>query len=286
MTVKDQLMLSWMAYLDLPPLYASLLQRGGSVPVAALADYTLRMDAAGRLECTQLNAAARGAAREMLGSDGLITGYINENDAGGFAAYTIRLDGIDVVAMRGSERAGACVESNVDWVDNVCEPFSGSVQLDAIRSLAGRFPEGRVIFTGHSKGGHNALLALSVSVNPQATAVSFNGQGFSADALDDAQKLRLEQRGVNYVVADDIVGALMFHPEKRVFVRQMPGTNAHLPEAFMFDTSGAPVPGRRTLRSYAIGAATRIADSRLRGDARSGVRAICRAALSEPEAWT
>ena len=280
MTAKDLLMLCWLSYLDLPPLYKSTLERGGSIPIRALADYALRMDGASALQCVSLNSAAREAAKEALGFDGTITGYINENDGAGFVAYIFDIDGTIVIAMRGSERAGECVASNVDWVDNVCEPFTGSVQLSAITNLAERFSSGNTIYIGHSKGGHNALLALAVSQNPAARAYAFNGQGFGSGALDDTQTMRLRERGINYVVADDIVGALLIHPEKRVYVRQKPDTNAHMPEAFMFDKSGAPVKARRTLKSQLAEAATRIADKRLDGTARSAVNAVCRAALN------
>ncbi|MBQ4088507.1 MAG: DUF2974 domain-containing protein [Clostridia bacterium] len=279
MTVRDLLLLSWMAYLDLPPLYVSILSGGDRVPLRAFADYVLRMDAAGKLECVELSAASREAARELMESQWFITGYINENNGDGFVAYTFDVGGENVVAMRGSERAGICVASNVDWVDNVCEPFSGSVQLESIRSLTRRFASGKVIFTGHSKGGHNALVALAESENPEASAAAFNGQGFSDDMLSEEGRDRLRNRGINYVVADDVVGALLTHPERRVFVRQETGTNAHMPEAFMFDKAGNPVLARRTLRSRAIEFASRMAEERIEGKVRRGVRAVCRAAL-------
>lgn len=279
MKVRDLLLLSWMAYIDLPLLYVSILDGGGRVPLRAFADYILRMDAAGKLDCVNLTAASREAARELTERDWFITGYINGNNGDGFVAYTFDIEGVNVAAMRGSERAGVCVASNIDWVDNVCEPFTGSVQLESIRSLTRRFASGRVIFTGHSKGGHNALMALAESENPEAYAAAFNGQGFSDDMLSDASRDRLRNRGVNYVVADDVVGALLTHPERRVFVRQVTGTNAHMPEAFMFDGNGQPVLARRTLRSRAVEFASRRADDRLEGTARRSVRAVCRAAL-------
>ncbi len=274
-----------MAYLDLPPLYIALLQRGGRIPVAALADAALRMDAAGMPGCVKLKAAARAAAREMLSSDAVITGYINENenDGDGFAAYVIEAGGETVIAMRGSETRSECVASNVDWVDNVCEPFVGSVQLESIKRLADRFPKGEVSFTGHSKGGHNALAALAVSENPTARAAAFNAQGFGADSLNATQRARLHERGVNYVVADDVVGALLMQPARRVFVRQAEGTQAHMPEAYTFDASGAPLTARRTLKSRAVEAATRIAENRLGGNARENISRLCRIAIGSAE---
>ena len=154
------------------------------------------------------------------------------------------------------------------------------MQLTAITSLTDRLPSGETIYTGHSKGGHNALLALAVSQNPDASAYAFNGQGFGSGALGEEQTQRLRERGINYVVADDIVGALLMHPEKRVYVRQRPNTNAHMPEAFMFDVHGEPVKARRTLKSQLAEAATRIADRRIGGTARSAANAVCRAALN------
>ena len=279
MTVRELLLLCRMSYIDLPPLYGSLLKRDGRIPLRAFADYVLRMDAEGRLECIKINPAAREAARELKKSSVTITGYINQNSGDGFAAYIFDMDGTKVIAMRGSERMGPCVASNIDWADNVCEPFAGSVQLDTISSLVSNYPANEIIFTGHSKGGHNALLALALSENPDARAYAFNGQGFGADALNDIQMSRLRDRGINYVVADDVVGALLMHPEKRIYVRQNPGTNAHMPEAFMFDAAGMPVTAGRTLKSRLLEAASRIADSRVNGTARRSVRGICRAAL-------
>jgi len=279
MKTRYLLILSWMAYVDLPPLYEELIRRGGSIPVAAFAESVLRMDAAGVLKCRRLNAPARDAARELTASEGVITGYINRNATDGFAAYVIRNEGETIVAMRGSESPDGCAESYVDWVDNICEPFSGSVQLESIRTLADELTSGRVIFTGHSKGGHNALAALAVSQNPEARAAAFNGQGFAAGALNENETLKLRRRGMNYVVQDDPVGALLEHPERRVFVRRMPGTNPHMPEAFMFDNDGEPVRARRSAASYAIGLASRYADARISGRGREGAARLCRDVL-------
>ena len=280
MTTRECLLLSWMAYLDLPPLYRALVARGGSIPVAAFADTALRMDAAGRMKCVSLDQAARNAARELLKTDWIIAGYINDNQGDGFVAYVLKRGDETVIAMRGSEKMGECAANNADWIDNVCEPFAGSVQLGEIRRIVDLYPVGRVVFTGHSKGGHNALLALAISRNPAALAVAFNGQGFSADALTESQKKRLRERAVNYVVAGDIVGALLEHPERRVYVRRQPGSNAHMPEAFSFDAGGEPEHAPRTLRSYAIEAATRLAEAGLSADARGTAAEICRQALN------
>jgi len=64
-----------------------------------------------------------------------------------------------------------------------------------------------------------------------------------------------------------------------VYVAKNPGANAHMPGAFMFGDDGMPVTARRSPGSYAAEAATRFADSRLRGAGRDGVGRICRRAL-------
>lgn len=279
MTERDYLLLSWLAYLDPPDYYRSILRQGGTVSVAAFADAILRMDAAGALTCVKLYDAARDAAREAQGLDAELVGYVNDNADSGFVAYIVRSGDETVVAMRGSESRSSCAGSSVDWVDNVCEPFVGSVQLEKIREVIAPFARGKVTFTGHSKGAHNALAALAVSENPDARAVAFNGQGFAAEALSEAQKEVLRQRAVNYVVAADVIGALLEHPERRIYVRQAPGTDAHYPEAFSFDESGSPIPARRALRSYAAEAATRLIERLLPERLRGGVSTVCRALL-------
>ena len=281
MTTRDLLYLSWMAYLDMPPLYVSILRRGGAVPVAAFADSVLRMDAAGVLKCVKLNADAANVARALMKTGWIVRDYINRNENDGFVAYVVEASGMNVIAMRGSESPGECIDNYVDWVDNVCEPFSGSVQLAEIQKLSGRYAEGETIFTGHSKGGHNALAALAVSANPAARAVVFNAQGFGEDSLTAEQQARLATRAVNYVVADDIVGALLKHPERRVYVQRRKGMNPHMPEAFLFDEYGEAVKARRSLKSYAAETVSRLSENSIQGAGREGVARLCRAALSD-----
>lgn len=281
MTPKEYLLISWMSYLDLPALYVHLLKRGGKVPLAAFADSVLRMDKAGELRCVKLYAAAREAAREMLKLPGAIVDYVNFNAGNGLVAYVIQMPEETVVVFRGSERAGECVSSNIDWVDNVCEPFVGSVQTEEIEKIVQTYPQGRVVFTGHSKGAHNALVALSLSENPQAQAVVFNGQGFAAEALSPAQEETLARRAVNYVVYRDPVGALLYHPERRVYVQGPETGDPHRPEAYRFDEAGAPIPARRSLKSRLIEGATRLAEGWIQKKGGQGAEKFCRAVLPQ-----
>ena len=136
--------------------------------------------------------------------------------------------------------------TNVDWRDNFCAPLAGSVQYAAATAFADRYRDGSLLLTGHSKGGNVALYAQSAAQNPLAHAAVFNAQGFACHALTKAQKQRLRAGAVNYVVAGDIVGALLCHPETRFYARQNPGTNAHSPDAYAFDAHGFPIAAKRT----------------------------------------
>ena len=277
MTVRDFLYISWLSYLDLPELYQSLLKRGGSIPVAAFADSILRMDAAGLLPCRELNQAARDAARYMKNNSCLITGYINQNPNDGFVAYTLACENEIIVAMRGSENANECVPSNIDWTDNFCEPFSGSVQQLSIEKLISALPKDTLVtYTGHSKGGHNAMLALSLDANENRRAIAFNGQGFSAENLTAEQISRLSDRAVNYVTSSDIVGAILLHPERRIFVKPAPSVNPHMPDAYIFTPTGTPVRSLRTPASLAADIAARAADSALSRRFRRRTDSLCR----------
>lgn len=277
MTTRELLYLSWLSYIDLPDLYRTLLARGGKVPVSALADTILRMDAAGKLPCVEMYDAAREAARAMKDSTAVLTGYINDNQNGGFVAYTFDDGDTTIVAMRGSESRGECVPTNIDWTDNICEPFAGSVQHPDIERIAAKHPTGKVYFVGHSKGGHNAMYAHAVSQNPNARAVAFNSQGFAHGMLTEEQEMRLSENAVNYVVSDDLIGALLEHPERRVFVKQAPATEAHMPEAYLFDEDGEPIPTFRAPKSFLTEFVTRAVDRALNGGTREKLKNICKA---------
>lgn len=161
--------------------------------------------------------------------------------------------------FRGSETRGCGAPTGVDWLDNLLAPFAGSIQYPEIAAIAARFPDARVVFSGHSKGAHNALYALASLPNERARAVVFNGQGFAPAQLARPQKKRLARQSVNYVARTDPVGALLYHPEHRVFTRVRPGVHPHALSAFVFDRGGRPVPALRSLRSYAVEFSSRAA---------------------------
>lgn len=258
MNPQTLLRLCSFTYFDLPELYIRRLARGETVPLSEAARALRRLNDLGALRCGAYLADAPGLFAALETSKLFIRAYENDNAATGFVAYAFEAPGETIVAVRGSETKGACAPTNVDWRDNFCAPLTGSVQYAAATAFADRYQEGSLLLAGHSKGGNVALYAQSAAQNPLARAAVFNAQGFACHALSKTQKQRLRAGAVNYVVAGDIVGALLCHLETRFYVRQNPGTNAHSPDAFAFDAEGFPIPARRTWLSRAVEVLSRL----------------------------
>ena len=258
MNPQTLLRLCSFTYFDLPELYIRRLARGETVPLSEAARALRRMEALGALTCGAYLKDAQALFTGLEASKLRILAYENDNASTGFVAYAFASRGETIVAVRGSETKGACAPTNVDWRDNFCAPLTGSVQYAAATAFADRYQDGSLLLTGHSKGGNVALYAQSAAQNPLARAAVFNAQGFACHALSKTQKQRLRAGAVNYVVAGDIVGALLCHLETRFYVRQNPGTNAHSPDAFAFDAEGFPIPARRTWLSRAVEVLSRL----------------------------
>ena len=252
MNPETLLRLCSFTYFDLPELYACRLARGEAVPLSQAARALRRLADLGALACGAYLEDAAGVFSALETSKLRILAYENDNDDTGFVAYAFGGRGETIVAVRGSEAKGACVPTNVDWRDNFCAPLAGSVQYAAATAFADRYRDGSLLLTGHSKGGNVALYAQSAAQNPLARAAVFNAQGFACHALTRVQKQRLRAGAVNYVVAGDIVGALLCHPETRFYARQNPGANAHSPDAYAFDANGFPIAAKRTWLSRAV----------------------------------
>ncbi len=169
----------------------------------------------------------------------------------GFAAYAFASPEVGRVAAMRPTESHTSLSGIMDWSDNFLAPLVGSNQYPAVEAFVNRFPEGRLMLTGHSKGAHNALYGLAVAENGGTECVAFDGQGFARCQLTEAQKTRLSERAVNYVTENDPVGALLYHPEKRIFVEQS-CTPAHALSCMVFDEAGYPVPARRPLWSYLV----------------------------------
>lgn len=243
------------SYLHLPE---SLVRR---LP-APLGEIALSLLEAGKTDCETLSPeqsrvlAALGGHIETAGLR--LLEYADWNRSSGFAAYSFASRDGHVIAMRGSERRDSCAPTDADWWDNFIAPLCGSAQYAALRAFVARYPIGKLVITGHSKGGHNALYGLAESPNALARAVAFNAQGFGSGQLTQGEKSRLRERGVNYVTAGDLVGLLLEHPERRVFARRCSAEDArggswlkarargvraaHLLESICFTDQGDPIP--------------------------------------------
>lgn len=210
----------------------------------------------------------RSIREDPLLSGLMLEDVVDKNADTGLVAYVFRdpASGHGYVAFRGSETEKNDTGIPVDWVDNLAAPFSCSAQYADAAALAARFRRTPVTFTGHSKGGHNALFALSTLNSDDSHALSFNAQGFARGQLSREQIRRLRERAQNLVVQKDPVGALLWHPERRRFVRYSGRGHAHSIAAFSFASDGQPVPGRRPLWSWLLEAASRLAVRALRPD--------------------
>lgn len=179
--------------------------------------------------------------------------YDNKNRSSGMVAYALRApNGGVVAAFRGTESVIDGMFTLTDWRDNFLSPFIGSIQYADIERFIAAFQDGGLLITGHSKGAHNAMYALAKSSNERAKCVCFDGQGFSIDELTRGERHSLKKRAVNNVCESDIVGALLSHPERRVFVKKQGDLNAHELCSLMFSEDGMPVNGKRKRLSYAI----------------------------------
>lgn len=241
-----------LAYIDLPqdmqPVGQKLRDAAGEL---------LKRSEKGSLDCGALSKENQEMLRIIMMSSVLgelrLLAYVNRNDSTGFAAYALEdAAGSIHCIFRGSERYGCGVPSAIDWIDNFLSPLYGSVQYKDVERFAARFKQAEVTFSGHSKGAHNALYALARSDGNPKRAVVFNGQGFAPGQLTHSEKARLRQDGINYVTRGDVVGVLLRHPEKRIFVQRQKGVRAHSLSGFLFDGQGQPIPARRPIWSRAV----------------------------------
>lgn len=182
-------------------------------------------------------------------------GGVDKTSTTGFTAIAFGLPdgGGTIAAFRGSDAQA------IDWADNFGAGITGySVQYNDVKSFMATFAgEGDVYVTGHSKGGHNAMYAAATSPNVVGGA-AFDAQGFppSRRVLNSQETARLQNSGlVNYVAESDTVGAILDHPEKRVFVKTKEDRSPfdivynHTLDSLLFNEDGSAARGSRSLYS-------------------------------------
>ena len=149
-----------------------------------------------------------------------------------FSAVTFLLgDGTVVVTYRGTD------DTLVGWKEdmNMCFLPVVPAQLKAVEYLhtVATTHTGKLILTGHSKGGNLAVYAAvhcDSAIRERITAVYSNdGPGFGRNILDDPDYVQIRPRICNLVPQSSVVGMLLEHDENYTVVksRQKTGLLQH-----------------------------------------------------------
>ena len=147
--------------------------------------------------------------------DAVLCGYgsrVRHEKEEQFAAVTIRLsDDLSCVSFRGTDDTltGWKEDCNLAVMDTV------PAQRDAVEYLkrtAKNYP-GRLMTTGHSKGGNLAIYAAA-SVPPEirsriVSAVSFDGPGFREGFLNSEGYLEIKDRVITVLPHNSIIGIML-----------------------------------------------------------------------------
>lgn len=223
-TMRQDILLSRLAYLDAPPDFSGETVADLCDAVeAVLADPQADVEAAlgrDRKEAESLLAALRADAPLLEMQVLKFFSYPS-----GLAGCVLDWGGEPVLAFRGTDDLR-------DALDNfLLLPFNLSAQYGDVRRLLAGFPQAeRIWLVGHSKGGHNAIYAASIDA--RCRAVGFNAPGFGIFLR--WSQLRGLDRGVNYVLNGDVSGFLLFHLERRV----------------VLDSSALPVEGANLFTAW------------------------------------
>lgn len=154
-----------------------------------------------------------------------MSGFVNIIDTESelqFSAVTFHLsDGTAIVTYRGTD------DSLVGWKEdmNMCFLPVVPAQLKAVEYLKGvaEKHKGKLILTGHSKGGNLAVYAAvhsDAAIRERITAVYSNdGPGFGKNILDDPDYMEMRPRINNLVPQSSVVGMLLEHDENFTVVK-------------------------------------------------------------------
>ena len=154
-----------------------------------------------------------------------ISGYVNLIDPETelqFSAVTFLMaDGTAIVTYRGTD------DTLVGWKEdmNMCFLPVVPAQIKAVEYLKNVAKEhkGKLILTGHSKGGNLAVYAAvhsDAAIRERITAVYSNdGPGFGKNILDDPDYREIRPRICNLVPQSSVVGMLLEHDENFTVVK-------------------------------------------------------------------
>ena len=154
-----------------------------------------------------------------------MSGYVNLIDPETelqFSAVTFLMaDGTAIVTYRGTD------DTLVGWKEdmNMCFLPVVPAQIKAVEYLKNVTKEhkGKLILTGHSKGGNLAVYAAvhsDAAIRERITAVYSNdGPGFGKNILDDPDYREIRPRICNLVPQSSVVGMLLEHDENFTVVK-------------------------------------------------------------------
>ena len=154
-----------------------------------------------------------------------MSGYVNLIDPETelqFSAVTFLMaDGTAIVTYRGTD------DTLVGWKEdmNMCFLPVVPAQIKAVEYLKNVAKEhkGKLILTGHSKGGNLAVYAAvhsDAAIRERITAVYSNdGPGFGKNILDDPDYREIRPRISNLVPQSSVVGMLLEHDENFTVVK-------------------------------------------------------------------
>ncbi len=148
-----------------------------------------------------------------------ITGYINKRDeqaAEQFSAITFIANKVAVIAFRGTDDyiTGWHEDFNIGWQEEIPAVKDA---MDYLNQFAKKF-HGKIILTGHSKGGHIAVsVAAKANSRIQRKIVAiynFDGPGFSKEFLEGPLYTKIAERTFWIYPRCSLVGMIFHHPDK------------------------------------------------------------------------
>ena len=138
----------------------------------------------------------------------------NEENVEQFAAVTYIVNGMPVVALRGTDDTivGWKEDFNIAWLEQI------PAQKDALEyfSEAAAAIKGDFVLVGHSKGGNLAINTAvrcgEVLQNRICEVYNFDGPGFATDFFESAEYKAVEEKIRSFYPGFSVVGMIFHHP--------------------------------------------------------------------------
>ena len=138
-----------------------------------------------------------------------------------FCAITFEFNNFVYISFRGTDATllGWYEDFNMLLMDEVPAQNSASKYLKEVASKTKK----KIIIGGHSKGGNLAVYAslyCEEKIRNRITKIyDFDGPGFNKYIFDMPDYLAIEDRIIKITCEEALIGVLMFHSEKMLFVK-------------------------------------------------------------------